>query len=194
MSSLDLTPQRLPQSLKTEQPRISGAAETIKGRMLKRHAGLMDHNPVAMNAACEALAAMGAAADNVSSFRCDRSERHRQMQLDGTTGLQFEDAFAMGLENEDGKATVLAGVRVLLATLGYRAVPMDARGPSSLPSLTATTARESGEFLALITEAPADGRIDFNELAAIERGRDELVDAASRAAIVAAREAQRGAA
>jgi hypothetical protein len=112
--------------------------------MKQRHKGLWENPegiPAAGDAACEALAAIKDVADqHLASLRCDRLERHRQMQVDGTTGLQFEDLFAMAMKNDHGRDAVLAGLRVLLAKIGYDAVP------------TQVSAEDVHEALAVVSE------------------------------------------
>jgi hypothetical protein len=192
--SKDLTPERVPEPLKTGQVRISGRAEVVRDRIIERHSGLWAHNPNAVNVAAEALVAFTEVANgHLASVRCDRSERVRQMQADGTTGWQSEDIVATAHENEYGKDAVIAWAQVVLSSIGWRAVPNDAPdAPGALLIATAAVARDGGEFFGLIAEAQADGRIDTNENDKIQKQAHRIAQNVQVAARVAANEEAKG--
>ncbi len=178
MSSFDLTPERVPQPVQTEQRRISGPAEVIRGRMIVRRKTLWQQKPEVVNAACEGMAALVDIADrHAASLRIDKSERQRQNQFEGCQGLQSEDLFAIAMEDKNGRAAVLAWARVLLATMGYEATP------------TEVTAEQVHEALAVVSEcasaveadtirALGDNTIDEAEAMLVAKRTRRLEDAA----------------
>ncbi len=173
---------------------ISPAAEVFRDRIGARRTGLKEHNYTAIELAGVALRAHGSVTNgHTPDVRCDRSERLRRLQVEGTEGLPSEDIFAIALENDLGRDAVIAWAQVLLSSVGWRAVPNEASdAPGALLVATAKVARESGEFLATVAEAQADGRIDLAENEKIEAQAHRLAQDIQVAARVAANEARQG--
>lgn len=165
------TGETLPQPPYAALLPISPASEVYRDRRRARRGGLWRHNHVALELDGVARHAMATVLNgHTPDYRCDRPKRMRGLQIEGTETLGSEEFFAVALEGDIGRDAVLAWAQVLLAAVGWRAVPNDAQdAPGALLTTAADVARESGEFMGAVMDAQADGHVDPMEAEEIAR-------------------------
>lgn len=170
--------------------RISGPAEVILGRLIARRGGLWEHNPRAVAVAARGLAAVDdVVGRRTPDIRCDRGERMRGIQIDGSTGFQSEDLVAMGLENELGREALVAWCRVVLSEVGHEVVPSTVTAEDLLEA-TAAVAEAAGAAVADTNRASSDLTINETEAILIAKRARRLEDAAVTLRVSAQRAAR----
>lgn len=158
--------------------RLSGPAEVVRDRIISRHGGLWEHNPRAVEVAAEALVAFSDVANgHLAGLRCDRTERIRQLQADGTTGYQSEDIVAVALEDEMGRDAVVAWARVLMAEIGYEVIPASVT-PEEVLEAAAVVAEAGAAAVADTNRAASDGHFTSDEAIVVAKRCRRLEDAA----------------
>ncbi len=146
---------------------MSGAAALIADHLRLRRPGLCEHNRAACELAAAVLAEIHEAArGHVAALRADRSARYRDGQFVGERQFGVEDMAAVALEDEQGKAAVVAGLRVLLAGLGLEVVERDASSGSVAENL-GVMATAAGRMVAAVALVLEDGRVEAHEAAAL---------------------------
>lgn len=146
---------------------LSGAAALISDHLRLRRPGLWEHNRAACELAAAVLAEIHEAArGHVTALRADRSARYRDGQLTGERQLGVEDLAAVALEDEQGRASVLAGLRVLLSAFGRDVVERD-QPTGSVAQHLGTMAQAAGRITAAVALVLEDGRVEPHEVAGL---------------------------
>lgn len=146
---------------------MRGSAALIADHLRLRRPGLWEHNRSACELAAAVLAEIHEAArGHVAALRADRSARYRDGQLTGERQLGVEDLAAVALESEQGRASVLAGLRVLLSAFGRDVVERD-QPTGSVAQHLGTMAQAAARITAAVALVLEDGRVEPHEVAGL---------------------------
>lgn len=147
---------------------LSGHAALIADHLRQRRPGLWEHSRSACELAAAALAEIHEAArGHVAALRADRSARYRDGQLTGERLLGVEDMAAVALESEAGRASVVAGVRVLLSAFGLEVVEREQAELSTPAHHLGAMATAAGRMVAAVALVVEDGRVEPHEAAGL---------------------------
>lgn len=176
-------------------PPTDGACEVVALRISDRRRKLVEHNQAGIPIAAAGLVAMAQLANgSTPAIRADRQVRYRLEQLAGSEPLPLEDLTAIGEENQLGRDVAVAGLAAILNCWGFDVVPRQCGDASGALLLLAVgdVATASGELVAAVTTAEADGVVTASEAATIERKAHHLTQAAQVTARVGANRVLKG--
>ncbi len=165
----------------TTRPRLASIvptcrrSEDIAARVADRNQGLADHNRAATNLAGLAVFKMAERANgSTPTIRCDKSERVRRLELDGTLNLSVAAFCGIALENDLGRDVALDGLRVVAQAIGFDVVP-SSDGPALAPEVAmSNVVRRLGHAIEVAGSSLEDGRVDKAEAEEFDRAVGEI--------------------